>query len=463
MPLISYLSFRKIDRPIPSTYEPFRLSNLLSSIGLGFLSTTSYGGKDEHLLGQHTIHMSPISTAHLNPNRETFCLGPPGTSVLIPILLNNTDPSVVKYSLIPLGYTGHRDKSKAIGKVERRELNSRELKAIEQARIEDSQLTHHSPSITQDVDEYDEYDDDESEERTGVKAFLQRTQSIRHIRLSKPGTLRLDRVVDISEIDARIAYPAEVTVVPCPRVEFMEDNVSSLEQLVRCAGQDRELQLMIDINGVPPLGLRWYKEVDGKRDHFLVEGIEGEHHGHDHSVLEPDGNGGKQRNDAPQSLKVPLVVSLDTVGTHKYVLEEIVDGMGNIVGVAPDIHSVSHGYSASANSQTTNSKSMRSVSLLRRPSFSFKNCGPGNPTSLLIGSEAPLLVSGNEADPNDGPWEVTMKYLPPSPMDDNNSKGKRTKPWQRTTRTENKKKDLIIKANAPGEYTIVGVKGKVMI
>jgi len=138
-----------------------------------------------------------------------------------------------------------------------------------------------------------------------------------------------------------------------------------------------------------------------------------------------------------------------------------VDGMGNVVRVAPDVQSMGHRYGSSTIAHSANSETTRLLSVLRRPTFSFKHCGPGNPTYLLIGSETPLIVSGNQADPLDGPWEVSMKYSPPSMTDDNSSKGKRIKPWQRTMRTENEKKDLVVQANAPGEYTIIGVKGKV--
>jgi nucleoporin POM152 len=410
--------------------------------------------------------MSPISTVQLNPHGQAFCFGQPGTGVLIPILLNNTDPFLVKYSLVPLGYVegaANTGKGRAVGKVEHRELSRRDLKSIEEARIEGSQLARPS-QVARDVEEYDEYDDDDDSDndKNDVGPSLQATQSLHYIRLTKPGTLRLERVLDASHTDARIMYPAEVTVAPCPRVEFMNDRISSHEQHVQCAGQDPDLELMISIHGVPPLSLRWYKEVNGNREHFLVEGIEGGREDNDLSTSEKLSSEGKRYSNMPQDLKVPLSVSLSTLGTHAYVLEEVVDGLGNIVHLSLDGSTMSPESRKSGSALKINSKTVRALSVLRRPTFSFNFCGPGNPTSFLIGSEAPLTVSAVDADPQDAPWDITLKYLPPPPIDSSSkSKSKRFKPWQRTTQTQYSRKEMVVRANAPGEYTIVRVKGKV--
>lgn len=422
-----------------------------------------------HLLGQHTIRMSPISTAHLNPNGQTFCLAPPGNTVLIPILLNNTSPFNVKYTLTPLGYTEDGGQ----GKVERVELTAKDLKAIEQSRVEALQLTRPSVSTKHQSDDYDEYDDDEEDESAeehDPHSGLQKTQSLVHIPISNPGTIRLEGVLDTSNIDARIAYPAELTVVPCPHIEFAEPvETRAAGEDVRCSGQDLDLELLIDIHGVPPLSLKWFKAVNGRREHFLVEGIDGGHH-HDHKVplgshsevVSGNGRGeSERRKDLPLELKVPLVVSLYSLGTHLYALEEVRDGLGNTVHVGSDISidSRKHGLSED-NNLSSHSKTTRSLIVLRRPTISFRDCGPGNPTPLLIGSEAPLSISANNVDAFDAPWEVTLKYQPIDDSDKGGTGIKRFKPWKKVIKTQRDNRELSVRANAPGEYTIVGVKGK---
>lgn len=93
--------------------------------------------------------------------------------------------------------------------------------------------------------------------------------------------------------------------------------------------------------------------------------------------------------------------------------------------------------------------------------MSFKYCGPGSPTSLLVGDEASLTVSAKDSDALDGPWEVSIKYQPPTDLEKGG--GKRFKPWKKTLKTQQDRKDLKFGANAPGEYTITGVRGRVSL
>ncbi|KAG0707446.1 hypothetical protein DFH29DRAFT_979777 [Suillus ampliporus] len=380
------------NRPdLPSTPEPFRLSDILPPLTFGLFSfdTTS---KDPHLLGQHTVRMSPISTAHLNPHSHTFCLPPVSSAyVLVPILVNNTTPTNVRYSFTPLGS----------GRVEFIELGTKELKAIEQARVEGLQVVR-----SKDTDGYDEYDDEDDDEETHSAARLQKTQSLVHLRLSKPGTIKLDRVLDSSNVGARLVHPVEVAVVPCPTAQYTDDVV----QDVRCAGETSGVDLAIDIRGVPPLSLRW-------KEYFLVEGIEDSSHSHTAQEV--------ARARIPQRLKVPLSLSLDVLGKHTYTLENVIDGMGNII--------------------------TRSLSILRRPNVSFKACGPGNPTSLLVGSEAPVTLTISDSDPLDGPWNIDVRFEPAS------GEGKRGKPWDKKLQTQENRNDVVLKAGVPGDIAMADV------
>jgi len=434
--------------------EPFSLIDLVAPLSFGFIAPASSGARDSHLRGQHTVRMSPVSTARLNPQGHAFCLAPPGNSILIPILLNNTTPLSVKYSLLPLGYT----ENEKHGKVEYVELSVKDLKAIEQFRIDTFPTLRQPPSSQRDSDEYDEYDDDgdedDAEDAQSTRSALQKSQSLSHIRITKPGRLRLLRVLDASNTEARIVQPVEVTIVPCPHVEFADDSDSAHGHDVHCAGQNSDLELMINMRGVPPLSLRWSKSVNGKKEHFLVEGVEGGHIHPGHSDQEIVTQKRHDREDVPQDLKIPLAVSLDTLGTHLYTLEEVVDGLGNIVPVGLDAHSPT---SPSRRMSKADPKTIRSLVVLRRPTVSFKHCGPGSPTPLLIGSEAALTISAKDADTLDAPWEVTLKYQPEE------SSSKRTKAWKKTMKTSQDEKELSLMANAPGQYTILGVKGQVCV
>src|SRR6201999_240610 len=102
----------------------------------GLLSHGGYGNKDIHLAGQHTVRMSPISTAQLNPYGQRFCLDASSNSVLVPVLLNNSNPTSLRYTITPLGYT-----ESSGGKIESVALSTRDLKAIENARLERLRVT----------------------------------------------------------------------------------------------------------------------------------------------------------------------------------------------------------------------------------------------------------------------------------------------------------------------------------
>ena len=114
--------------------------------------------------------MSPISTAQLNPDSETYCIPEDGQSILIPVLLNNTNPTSVRYTLTPLGFIqtqADREKrvasTSAHGRIERFELGAKDLKAIENTRQELIEQARAVVSSDRDSDDYDEYD------LTGIK------------------------------------------------------------------------------------------------------------------------------------------------------------------------------------------------------------------------------------------------------------------------------------------------------
>ena len=93
--------------------------------------------------------------------------------------------------------------------------------------------------------------------------------------------------------------------------------------------------------------------------------------------------------------------------------------------------------------------------VLKKPAVSFSQCSSEMPTSLLIGSEAKLIIKSVESDNFDAPWEVSLSYQPP--VDAKSSK--QVKPWKKTLKADGK--SLIFSASTPGIYRILGVTGKV--
>jgi len=435
-----------------SSSNMLSLSSLLSVLSFGLVTGGGHGGKDAHLAGQHTVRMSPISTAQLNPYSQRFCFDTPSSSVLVPILLNNSNPTSLRYTTTPLGYT-----ESSGGKIESVTLSARDLKAIENARLEQLRVTKTAKQEYYD-DHVDDYDDDyaneDSRDAPSSVPRLQRTQSIVHIRLSKPGTIHLADVSDPSGVDARISYPSELTIAPCPRAQFVDGDALTRGDNIKCAapglntlGEDKDVRLTLSIVGVPPLSLKWFKEINGHREYFIVEGIETEH------VSLPETS--VPLYNSPQEIRVPLTVVAEAFGTHTYVLESVTDALGNLEHLSTSSSPAKYGDP----SPESNTKISRSLRVLHRPTMAFKSCGPQRPASLLIGSNVSLVIDTQEADDLDSPWEVKVRYQPP--MDESGkSINKRLRPWQQTIHTQAGKRDLTVEADSPGAYTIVDIKGK---
>jgi nucleoporin POM152 len=152
----------------------------------------------------------------------------------------------------------------------------------------------------------------------------------------------------------------------------------------------------------------------------------------------------------PQDVTVPLTVSLDKPGTYLYALEEVTDGVGNTIRVETDPIS-SESVSASATATT------RSFIVLQKPTISFAYCSSDMPTSLLIGSEARLNLDPTYLDNFDKPWDIQIQYQPPT----DDASGRQLKTWKKALKYDGEHRGVSLNANAPGDYKVVGFKGKV--
>lgn len=108
-----------------------------------------------------------------------------------------------------------------------------------------------------------EFDDDEAEDdKTSVE--LRSTESMRFIRIPKAGKYSIDRAGE-SRIRTGFAQ-----VVPCPKATFIpKDSASSTV----CEGGKTDIS--VSIFGVPPLSLVYHSQIQGHREDFLVEGVQG--------------------------------------------------------------------------------------------------------------------------------------------------------------------------------------------
>lgn len=161
-------------------------------------------------------------------------------------------------------------------KTEYLELGSRELRSIEHQREEALQLSKRSAEEEKNDADWDAEDENEPTAQQSLQASqseLSSTQSMTYIKVTKPGSVRLERVIDSMTGNMARVFQREVIVVPCPHAEFLPDGVVKGDPL-RCQGAQEEL--FVKVRGVPPLSLRWHREVSGRREDFLIDRIEGE-------------------------------------------------------------------------------------------------------------------------------------------------------------------------------------------
>ena len=158
------------------------------------------------------------------------------------------------------------------------DLNARELRHIEQQRQEALQLTKAASSTENENSEVDWDSEDEvvpknQDRLIGLSKELEETQSLVYLKVTKPGNVRLERVLDSTTSNIARIYKSEIPVVPCPQAAFAMDSIVK-GNAVRCAGSKEELS--IKVSGVPPLTLRWHRDINGRREHFSIDRMEGE-------------------------------------------------------------------------------------------------------------------------------------------------------------------------------------------
>ncbi|KZT44453.1 hypothetical protein SISSUDRAFT_1038969 [Sistotremastrum suecicum HHB10207 ss-3] len=326
-------------------------------------------GASSYLQGQHTVLLSPINTVKLNPYANPFCLSGPSDSVLIPIIFNNTRPAHLKYNhTLPSGA------SKIV------DISTKSLVQPAQAHL-------------------DEDDDEDTPRDHSQYTSLQKTESLAYLKVARPGVLR---IVDAG--DARIRV-GDVRIAVCPRAEIVVD--SAIPSYF-CQGQKSEVS--IKVVGMGPLSLVYYRESKGKRERFVMDGIEGSIPG----------------TYDEQEVTIPLTLKHTSLGDHIYSLDSITDGMNNFVSLA----------------------SKYSLTVLRRSSFSFRDCQGGSPASLLVSPDAfaELRIVGNGLDGLDGPWNLIVRH-----EETKKEEELRVRPETRVAS---------LHARLPGTYTITKVSGQ---
>lgn len=426
-----------------------------------------------HILGQHTIHVLPYSTAAFSSSTKgsaaipaCYCLDTdnPKAELSIPILFNNTEPQFLSYSISPLGSYSEEEKSVyniTISKNNLIRLGGHRKESIDGA--EDP------------LDlELNDADDEAEEEEAQKLAIVRRGESqalspgnrngngralsggkksggqevMFHLPIKQAGRIRLERVLDRNHFDARLSR-SEILVVECPKMGFNPRSIASPLSHGKdfCPGDAATMDVWV--KGFAPLKLDYSRYIEsqngranGDRKSFSISHIsepdlEQSSEEDQASELAVALKGAKPRNKQLQHLaqassrNITLPITIDTSkeGKRIYHLESVRDACGN--AFEPDERAM---------------KYFEDVHIHARPTVVFERCSVDRPIELLQGGpsrEVAVRIDGVESE--DGPFIAELQF-----------EGE-TETWTKNV-TMNKRSSITI--DKPGTYNLNRVSGR---
>lgn len=281
------------------------------------------------------------SSAVLNPGKLSFCLNSTVTSVEIPILINQTEP--IELDLVRIDFDTNQNETIAIRKSELKGLLKKARKVAKRTDPEDPLLLRYT--------------------------------------VKKPGVYLLKKVVDQSKLEVR-PRSTNAVVAKCPqaRVKPTGDR--------RCRNDLSNVEL--EVEGVPPLYVKYRLTVDRQP-----------RGGSEFQNLQPDDfvsplsrhtsqalvKSGKEDVSWVRSQKVtvPLNETLATGSAWEYAVEEVQDGLGNLVSFI--------GNEDEDHPQSKTAGTYQAFAVHERPKVFFHKCNPQNPMRVAKGNKEPLPLN----------------------------------------------------------------------
>ncbi|KZT54109.1 hypothetical protein CALCODRAFT_500232 [Calocera cornea HHB12733] len=354
-----------------------------------------------HIMGQHTVRLSPVSTAELNPQGMRYCFAAGHKSISIPVLVNNTVPHSIKFSIESL------DDASDIRyiSVDRHGLGNLALVQRYPSGMPEEEFGPEPPQR--------KVIESNPEGQTPLQ--LEDTKGLVYIKVDRPGIVRLDSILDSEDEEIHIAG-GTITIPECPNVSLEVDSREP-HAIPKCQGDTFEGTLVV--KGMPPLSVHYWREFDGKREDLYANGIDDD----------------LNTSRGAQVIQVPVPLELPKAGSYSYGLTSVTDGLGNTV-------TEGHLPSASLSSFTVN--------VLSQPNVQWTTCSVERPRSMAKGASMSLPLRVSNGNASDAPWDVQIQHISP---DGKASKQLRPVSFH-TLRTQS------IEVTEPGDYTLTGVGGK---
>lgn len=269
----------------------------------GTINTEKYDAS-KHFKGSHTIKILPENTALLNPFQESFCLpfGASNYQTNIPIRLNSTS----EIDFIQVKYTDFDTSKSTLLNFTKKDIKKFDTRNINNLYDKD---TVFGPNIH----------------------YL-------NLPINKIGLYELVQVLDSKYLGLR-NYRSNVIVPYCPSGEI--SNINGLPK-DRCYGDIDKIKFTIQ--GVPPLKLKYKKLINNSIQEFNDQSLQPEFF---ESPLITFGSTRYLTQDQlkdlswakTQPVEVELENQIKELGDYSYRIEEIVDGLGNLVNYTDSLSS----------------------------------------------------------------------------------------------------------------------------
>jgi nucleoporin POM152 len=353
-----------------------------------------------HFKGSHTIKILPENTIYLNPFQDSFCL-PNGVSkyqLNVPIRLNSTSE-------------------------------------IDFLQVKFTDLETNTPTLLnytkKDIKRFD---------NTNINTLYERDTvygpSIHYINLpvKQTGLYEITQALDSKYLSLR-NFRSSLIVPNCPTAEI--SNFAALSD-DKCIGDFYSVKFTVE--GVPPLKLKYNKFVNREVQVFSDQSLQPEFYqspliGHGGSKVFTKEQLANLSWAKTRSVEVEFDSPVNVLGDYSFRIEEIVDGLGNMVNFTETLDDDDELFRQYNLLQSFYSHDLPKVHLEERV-----NKNTATKRSLYLGID--------QAPEDSSPYEAQIKFV----SDDESE----TKIFTHTFENANDE----YKVEKPGTYTLVSVKSK---
>lgn len=318
------------------------------------------------ILGKQIINILPEGSAILNPDKQSFCLSSTISQLEIPILINQTEP--IEMELLRIDVDTNINETMVIKKKELGKMLDKAKKLAKKA----PKALHPDDPLTL-------------------------TYTVK-----RPGVYLLRKVLDQSKLQVR-PRASSLIVATCPQAR-VKPTVNS-----RCRNDLSNIAL--EVEGTPPLSIKYRLAVNGEpQSGTRFQNLQPEDQvsplsRHTSQALVKSG-----QEDVTwarsQIITVPLNETVTTSGLWEYEVEEVTDGLGNMIN-----------YAALDEDERPKHKGVgirQSFEVHERPTIHLRGCGPQHPIKVAKNNveQLPVVYSSTSKHPIDAQHVISYLFTP---------------------------------------------------